>query len=153
CFLVLCLFCCASVFAQTANSDPTYQQLRNLGLGSESVSVSNVTLKRDAATFHLRSGTICFVAPVAGKVTGAVFAGDGNLIMDPPLPVEHATLKLLTKNEEFSEIFNSMVLRFTDNTYEELKKAGSGTGGSCDAGALRDTQNAMRHNLMLKYNL
>ena len=46
-----------------ANSDPVYQQLRNIGLGSESVSVSNFELKRDAATFHLHSGTVCFVTP------------------------------------------------------------------------------------------
>ena len=65
------------------NSDPTYQQLRNLSLGSEAVSVNNVNLRRDAATFHLRSGTVCFVAPVQGKVTGAVFVGDGNMILDP----------------------------------------------------------------------
>src|SRR5580692_1843025 len=62
------------------NSDPTYQALRNLALGGEAVSVSNLDLKRDAGTFHLRSGTVCFVAPVQGKVTGAVFVGDGNFV-------------------------------------------------------------------------
>src|SRR5208283_3450400 len=41
------------------NSHPTYQQLRNLTLAGEAVSVSNFDLKRDAATFHLRSGTLC----------------------------------------------------------------------------------------------
>src|ERR1700739_1568756 len=40
-----------------ANSDATYQALRNVGLGAESVSVNNVELRREAATFHLRSGT------------------------------------------------------------------------------------------------
>src|SRR5215469_3333565 len=55
------------------NSDPTYQQLRNITLSGESIGVSNLTLKRDAGTFHLRSGTMCFVNPVQGKVTGAVF--------------------------------------------------------------------------------
>ncbi len=39
-----------------ANSDPTYQQLRNLTLGSESIAVEAIDLKRDAATFHLKSG-------------------------------------------------------------------------------------------------
>jgi hypothetical protein len=65
CWLVL-----TSAWAQNQssapNSDPIYQQLRNLTLGSESVSVSNVDLKRETATFHLRSGTVCFVAPVQG---------------------------------------------------------------------------------------
>ena len=63
-----------------ANSDPTYQQLRNLTLGGEAVKVTNFVLKRDAGRFNLRSGTVCFVAPVQGKVTGAVFTGDGNFV-------------------------------------------------------------------------
>jgi hypothetical protein len=50
-----------------ANDDRTYQALRNLTLGSEAVSVTNFELKRDAGTFHLRSGTLCFVAPVNGR--------------------------------------------------------------------------------------
>src|SRR5438874_4414746 len=135
------------------NSDPTYQQLRNLSLGSEAVSVSNFTLHRDAATFHLRSGTICFVAPVAGKVTGAVFVGDGNLVLDPGLPSENASLRMLTRESEFSENFSQAVFRFTDSTYDEIKKAGNGLAGSCDGGLLHDSQSAMRHNLILKWNL
>lgn len=128
------------------NSDPTYQALRNLTLGGESVSVNNLELKRDAGTFHLRSGTICFVAPVAGKVTGAVFSGDGNFVLDPP-DSEKKMLKLLTKENEFSENFSQMVLRFTDSTYDDLKKSGSGGASNCDAGPLRDSQHTTRHKL------
>ena len=135
------------------NSDPTYQQLRNLGLSGEAVSVSNFTLKRDAATFHLNSGTVCFVAPVAGKVTGAVFVGDGNFVLDPPSAQERSMLKLLTKGDDFNESFSQMVLRFTDSSYDELKKAGGVAAGGCDAGLLRDSQNATRHNRELKFNL
>jgi hypothetical protein len=79
----------------------TYQALRNLGLSGEAVSVSNLALKRDAGTFHLRSGTVCFVAPVNGKVTGAVFTGDGSFVLDPPSQQEKNSLKLLTKENEF----------------------------------------------------
>ena len=135
------------------NSDPAYQALRNLTLGGEAVSVSNFDLKRDAATFHLRSGTVCFVAPVQGKVTGAVFVGDGNLVLDPPSASERSSLKFLTKSDEFSEQFEHMVLRFTDLTYDEFKKAGSPASGGCDAGPLKDSQHAMRHGRELKYNL
>ncbi len=134
------------------NSDPTYQVLRNLTLGGEAVSVSNLDLKRDAGTFHLRSGTVCFVAPVQGKVTGAVFVGDGNLVITGP-PSEMGMLKLLTKENEFSENFSHLVLRFTDSTYDEIKKAGSAVSGGCDNGLLKDSQNAMRHSELLKYNL
>src|SRR5271170_4871455 len=86
--------------APAPNSDPVYQQLRNLTLSGEAVSVSNFSLKRDAGTFHLHSGTVCFVAPVQGKVTGAVFIGEGNFVLDPPLESERKSLKLLTKEDE-----------------------------------------------------
>jgi hypothetical protein len=135
------------------NSDPTYQQLRNLSLGSEAVSVNNFDLKRDAATFHLRSGTVCFVASVQGKVTGAVFVGDGNMILDPRQASERASLKLLTKEDEFSENFSHLVLRFTDGTYEELKKSGGAASAGCDAGLLHESQSALRHGHVMKYNL
>ena len=128
------------------NSDPTYQALRNLGLSGEAVSVSNVELKRDAGTFHLRSGSICFVSPVNGKVTGAVFTGDGNFVLTPP-ESDSPMLKVLAKGDEFSENFAQMVLRFTDSTYEELKKAGTSGGAGCDAGPLKDSQHTMRHKL------
>ena len=152
------LFLVTTVFAAEApssfhNSEPTYQQLRNLTLGGEAVSVNNFELKRDAARFHLRSGTVCFSAPVQGKVTGAVFVGDGTMNLDPPLLMERNSLKLLTKGEEFSETFHQAVFRFTDATYEELKKAGQAASGGCDANALRESQDAMRRDRMLKWNL
>src|SRR5882672_879016 len=137
----------------TANSDPTYRQLRDLGLGGEAVAVGKLTFRRDAATFHLRSGTVCFVTPVQGKITGAVFVGDGNMILDAPLAMERASLKLLTKEDEFSETFSQAVFRFTDATYEEIKKAGSPASAGCDGGLLRSTMDSMRHDHMLKWNL
>lgn len=135
------------------NSDPTYQQLRNVGLGSEAVAVKDFTLKRDAATFLLHSGTVCFVSPVQGKVTGAVFAGEGNMTLEPPLPVEKSTLKLLTRENAFNEEFQRLALRFTDGTYDEIKKAGAAANGGCDAGPLRDSQDALHHNRVLRFNL
>jgi hypothetical protein len=131
--------------APAPNSDPTYQQLRNLTLGGEAVSVSNFDLKRDAGTFHLRSGTVCFVTPVQGKVTGAVFTGDGNFVFDPPLESERKSLRLLTKEDQFSENFSQAVLRFTDSTYDDIKKGSSPASGGCDAGLLKESQNTTRH--------
>jgi Peptidase family M1 domain len=136
---------------QAQNSDGAYQQLRNIALGSEAITVNNATLKRDAATFQLNSGTLCFLSPVLGKVTGAVFVGEGRLLLTPPLPSEQRSLSLLTKEKEFSENFNQLVLRFTDGTYDELKKAGSAASSACDPGLLRDSQAAARKKL--HYNL
>ena len=147
--LLLCSFpsSAADTPAPGPNSDPIYQQLRNLALGGEAVSVSNFELKRDAGTFHLRSGMVCFVTPVNGKVTGAVFTGDGTFVLDPPSESERRSLQLLTKENEFSEAFSQAVLRFTDSTYEDIKKGGSAASGGCDAGLLKDVQNTSRHKL------
>jgi hypothetical protein len=139
--------------AMAPNSDPTYQQLRNLALGGEAVAVNNFALKRDAGTFHLRAGTVCFAAAVQGKVTGAVFVGDGNFILTPPIASEVRSLSYLTREEEFSEKFSELVLRFTDATYDEIRKAGSPASGSCPANLLEQSKSATRHDRMLKYNL
>ncbi|HTU34190.1 MAG TPA: M1 family aminopeptidase [Candidatus Acidoferrum sp.] len=134
------------------NSDPTYRQLRDVTLGTEAVTVSNFDLRRDAVTFDLHSGTVCFVTPVNGKVTGAVFTGDGSMTLDPPNDTERRSLKLLTKSDEFNESFERLVLRFTDSTYDEIKKAGTAAAqGGCDSGPLKDSQNAMRYRI--RYNL
>jgi len=137
--------------APVPNSDPTYQALRNLTLSGEAVSVTNFELKRDAGTFHLHSGTVCFVTPVQGKVTGAVFVGEGNFVLTPPSDSERKNLKLLTKEDEFSEGFSTVVLRFTDASYDDIKRGGSVVSAGCDAGSLRDSQHATRH--IFKRNL
>jgi hypothetical protein len=146
-FLPSHLLFAADAPAPGHNTDPTYQQLRGITLSGESVGVNSLTIHRDVATFHLRSGAICFVAPVAGKVTGAVFVGDGEFVLDPRAASEIASLKLLTKGSEFVETFTQAVFRFTDSSYEELKKAGGTATGGCDAGLLKDSQNTTRHKL------
>lgn len=131
--------------AAPANSDPTYQQLRNVGLSGEVAAANNLVLKRDASTFTFRSGSFYFLAPVNGKVTGAVFMGEGTFALVPPLEMEKKTLKLLTKEDTMSEVFQGVVLRFTDGTYEEIKKAAGVTAGAPPStAALSETQEALR---------
>jgi len=133
--------------AQDTVATAMYAALRSLTLGSESVSLSNVDLKRDAGTFRFRSGTVCFAAPVNGKITGAVFVGDGQFLLDPPFESERKTLQLLTKGPEFNEHFERLLLRFTDSTYDELKKAGAPPSSGCDANLLKDGQTVTRHKI------
>lgn len=137
---------------QSPNADATYQKLRNVTMGAEAISISDFTLKRDAAHLQLNSGTVCFLTPVEGKVTGAIFVGQGRLLLTPPISSEQRSLKLLTREDEFVETYDRMVLRFTDDTYDEIKKAGKpGSPSACDAGLLADTQHATRKEL--NYNL
>lgn len=142
----------ATFFAQTTpNTDGHYQQLRNVALQSAGITVQNVTLKRDVATFQFNSGTFCFVAPVNNKVTGAVFVGEGKLLVDPPVASERASLSVLSKEKEYSENFDHLVLRFTDGTYDELKKVGSSATSPCNADPLHNVAKALRKEI--HYNL
>ena len=111
-----------------ANANPTYQQLRSLLPGGEVIQVENLVLHRDAATFTLRRGGIAFFGEVNGKITGAVFQGDGNLHLVPPTPEERHNLALFNKTEEFDEDFDRAVLRFTDGTAAELHKTAAAKG-------------------------
>ena len=72
--------CLGTLPAQrAANANATYQQLRGLLPGSEVITVKDFELKREAATFTFSSGSFAFYGQVNGKVTGAVFKGQGHL--------------------------------------------------------------------------
>jgi hypothetical protein len=135
------------------NSNSYYQQLRNLLPGGEVINVTNLELKRDAATFMFKSGSFAFYGEVNGKVTGAVFRGDGHLHITPPNAEERHNLNLLNHSEEFDEDFDQVVLRFTDGTAAELHKDSTGKGSDDKAfgSAAIDLHNYLRNKL--QYNL
>lgn len=132
-----------------ANNEPTYLKLRNIKLGTETVHVNNFTMKREAGTFTFRSGAFQFVEPVNGKITGAVFVGDGSFTLTPPIELERRNIAILTKGQPFEEQFSSAVLRFTDGSEEEIRKAGTSDNSQVgDAGGLlADVQNQLKKKL------
>jgi hypothetical protein len=144
-FLVPCL---AVLQAQhSANSNTSYQQLRGLLPGGEVINVNNLVLRRDAATFTFRHGSFALYGEVNGKVTGAVFKGDGYLHITPPTAQERHNLSILAHSEEFGEDFDQVVLRFTDGTAAELRKASAGKGepDSSYAKAAEELHGFLRH--------
>jgi hypothetical protein len=108
-----------------ANSDPNYRALRDSGLG-EAVSVENAVLHRDIGEIRLRSGVVGFLPPVLGRVAMAVFVGQGSIHFTPAFRPEVDYLRMLTDETALDEEFDSAVLSFTDNTYQELKSVGFG---------------------------
>lgn len=117
------------------NTHPTYTQLRPVSLSGEYSSVENLVLKRDTGTITFRQGHLYFLAPVDGRITGAVFIGDGEFQMTPTLSIEQRYLGLLTGTPSITEKFSKMVLRFSDSTYDEVKKASGTLSGAPNAGA------------------
>ena len=113
------------------NANAAYRQLRNLLPSGAAVPVSNLVLRRDAAALTFTQGEFAFFGEVNGKVTGAVFQGKGHIHLTPPTAIERHNLEILTKRQAFDEDFTQAVLRFTDGTAEELRKAaGAGANGS-----------------------
>lgn len=137
------------------NANAYYQELRNLLPGGDVITVNNLELHRDAATFTFRTGDFAFYGDVNGKVTGAVFKGDGHFHLKPASTEERHNLSILTHNEEFDEDFNQVVLRFTDDTAVELRKASTGKGqpDSVYAEAARDLHNYQRTKLQENFDL
>ncbi len=106
-----------------ANNEPTYHKLRNITLGKESVTVKDFTLQRDAGVFIFRNGAFYFLQAVNEKVTGAVFIGDGGFLLTPPIEIERRNLALLTHGRPFEEQFHVAVLRFTDGSDQDIRRA------------------------------
>jgi hypothetical protein len=147
-----------------ANEDPVYRQLRTLAdspdaFAGEYASVSNLVVRRDAAVFTLHSGEVYFLPPVEGRVTGAVFIGDGELALTPPVEYEKHSLALFTGRPSITEQFTKLTLRFTDKTYEEIKASpaakmgGAGSQSSRARDIYRDNQSLLRKELRTNMEL
>lgn len=140
---------------QTPNSDPVYQQLRGVGLSGEAINLANVELKRDLGIFSFKSGTMFFLAPVQGKVTGAVFLGSAAFTLAPSSASEKRSVAILSKEDAINESFEAAVLRFSDGTYEELKQKGSKTSADSGRAAdlLKNNLELLRRDRIARYNL
>ena len=118
-----------------ANSDPVYRKLRDVTLGP-SFHFDNFTLTWDAATFHFEKGTLTFLNPVNGVVTGAVFVGDGHFNFKPATAFDARELNRRTGANEVNEEFTEAVFRFTgENRLKLLAGVGTQTEPAVEAAA------------------
>ncbi len=101
-----------------------YLALRSVGLDKSRVyNIREVTL--DRAAFHITfdDGTIAFTEDVAGRVTGAFFEGEGEVLLIPRDQAERASMTLFTGAAILEEKFVTAYFRFNDDTFAELQPA------------------------------
>lgn len=144
-----------------ANADPVYQQLRQRLRAADAsagpdfgsyATVNNVVLEREGAKFTLRSGEVYFLSPVMDRYTGAVFIGDGEFSLVPPTENEKNSLKVFTNEPSITEQFSTLVMHFTDKTFDQIKASGatmapSGPQASRARDLFRENQTLLRKTL------
>ncbi len=103
-------------------AEALYLQLRSVGLDPRHVyHVRGVAIERASIHISLEDGTLAFTKDVEGKVTGAFFEGDGEILLSPPNMVERTSMALFTGAAILEERFSSGYFRFNDDTFDELR--------------------------------
>lgn len=118
------------VFAQESEKT-LYDQIKNFTLNGGKAEVSQFVLKRDRVVMTF-NGTFYFASPTSGgKVTGAVFIGQGTFGAEiPPSDFEKENVKRLLNAETVESDFKTAVLRFSDDTFDIIGK--NKTDGATD---------------------
>jgi hypothetical protein len=103
-------------------AESLYLQLSDAGLDPGRVfKVRGASLDRAAIHITLEDGTIAFTKDVLGRITGAFFEGDGEVLLTPPNDVERRSMSLFTGMAILEERFSTAYFRFNDNTAAELQ--------------------------------
>jgi hypothetical protein len=103
-------------------AESLYLQLSSIGLDTSRVfRVRDGSIDRPAIHISLEDGTIAFTKDVMGKITGAFFEGDGEVLLVPPNEVERRSMSLFTGMAILEERFSTAYFRFNDNTAAELQ--------------------------------
>ncbi len=99
-----------------------YHQLRTVGLNPTQVfKIRDAAIDREDLHVYLNDGTIGFTQTVDGRITGAYFTGDGEILARPPDISERASLGLFTGLGFLDEHFQAAYLRFNDDTAMQLQ--------------------------------
>jgi len=102
-------------------AEALYLQLGQVGLDATRVyKVRSAALDRSAIHISLDDGTIAFTQDVMGRITGAFFVGDGEVLLSPPNEVERKSLSVFTGMAILEEHFDSAYFRFNDDVLREL---------------------------------
>ena len=107
--------------AKMSPVEDLFLQLSRVGLDKSQVyHVRNVSIDRGSFSISLNDGVIGFTEEVAGRVTGAFFEGEGEILLSPPNQVERESMALQTGEAILEEGFVSAFFRFNDSTYKEM---------------------------------
>jgi len=103
-------------------AETLYLQLGQVGLDPARVyRVRGASLTRSSIQISLDDGTIAFTQDVMGRITGAFFEGEGEILLTPPNEVERRSMALFTGMAILEERFATAYFRFNDDAAAELR--------------------------------
>ena len=127
-FVAVCIAMFTQPLARAADTAPAkpaetlYMQLTQVGLDPSRVfKVREAALDRPSVHISLEDGTIGFTQDVMGRITGAFFEGDGEILITPPSEVERKSMSLFTGMAILEERFATAYFRFNDDVAGELR--------------------------------
>ena len=132
-------------------ADASYQQafdaLRHMEpRGDRVASVHDVTLRRDAAEFRLRQGTLSLLTPVGERTVAAVFTGDGAVSFRPPSPADRGEVHRVLGDSAFADApFSTAVFIFADSTLAELEARVTFHSGDVPGAAAGSVHDALEY--------
>lgn len=98
-----------------------YRRLRDMHLDPAKVfRIREASIEREDVHITLEDGVIGFTRAVNGRITGAFFEGEGEVLLIPPDRVEKRSLGLFTKTAVLEEKITSAYFRFNDDLADEL---------------------------------
>jgi peptidase M1-like protein len=99
-----------------------YARVRSVGLDEGRVyRVRGASIDRPNLHLAFDDGTLAFTEDICGRVTGALFEGEGEILLRPPNRVERESMALFTGMAILEEQFSSGYLRFNDETAASLQ--------------------------------
>ncbi len=122
-FIAVVVFCAlaARLVGQNPSPQELYRQLNSVGLDPSQVYVvRDAYIQRGEIHISLDNGVIAFTKPVEGRITGAFFSGEGEVLLMPPDRVERISMALFTGSAILEEKFTTAYFRFNDDVRAEL---------------------------------
>lgn len=103
-------------------AEALYLKLRNVGLDPARVyQVRGASIDRASIHISLDDGIIGFTQDVYGRITGAFFEGDGQVLLVPPNEVERRSMGLFTGMAILEEPFATAYFRFNDDVAAQMR--------------------------------
>ncbi len=100
-----------------------YARIRSVGLDPQRVyHVRDAAIDRPSLHLDFDDGTLAFTEDICGRITGAFFEGEGEILLRPPDRAERGSLALFTGMAILEEQFTAGYLRFNDDTAVTLQR-------------------------------